>query len=120
MKELFNLRHAQARNTVGRIFSVFKKRFQIFAKPVDWPVNTQAKLVQALVVVHNVIRLHDPQDDLSDQAIGAEERISGASEDVGELDEELSDAERSAAELFRDKIASDMWDSYQEGRLVPP
>lgn len=114
MKELFNLRHAQARNVVERIFGVFKKRFQIFAKPVEWPVETQAKLVQALAVVHNIIRIYDPQDDLRDQIIGADDHVNEASEDVGKLGKEMSSAERNAAEVFRDNIASDMWDSYQE------
>lgn len=112
MKELFNLRHAQARNVVERIFGVFKKRFQIFAKPVEWPVVTQAKLVQALAVVHNIIRTYDPQDNLLDEVIRVEERVGA--EDIGRLGRELSTTDRNAAELFRDRVASDMWDSYQQ------
>ena len=114
MKELFNLRHAQARNVVERIFGVFKKRFQIFSKPVEWPVETQAKLVQVLAVVHNIIRLYDPQDNLSNEVIASEERIIQAADNVGTLGRELSTAERDEAELFRDHIASEMWDSYQD------
>ena len=114
MKELFNLRHAQARNVVERIFGVFKKHFQIFSKPVEWPVETQAKLVQVLAVVHNIIRLYDPQDNLSNEVIASEERIIQAADNVGTLGRELSTAERDEAELFRDHIASEMWDSYQD------
>ena len=66
MKELFNLRHAQAREIVVRTFDVFKLRFQIFSKPLEWSVETQVRLGHALAVVHNIIRLYDPDDDLSD------------------------------------------------------
>src|SRR5689334_19273528 len=37
-KELFNLRHAQLRNVIERIFGVLKKRFAILNTPMQYPM----------------------------------------------------------------------------------
>lgn len=108
---MFNLRHAQARNVVERIFGVFKKRFQIFSKPTEWPTTTQAKLVHALAVIHNIIRVHDSGDMMN---IGKNYLApEGESVDSGTLAGELSAADKASAETMRDNIATAMWQSYQ-------
>src|ERR1700731_2614135 len=61
-QELFNLRHTQLRNIIERIFGVFKKRFKVLVIPQEYNIKTQAKLVSALAVLHNFIRIHDPED----------------------------------------------------------
>lgn len=105
-KELFNLRHAQARNVVKRIFRVFKRRFSIANTAPEYPIETQAKLIQALCVVHNVIRIIDPQD-VPDGIV--DEDIS---EELGERAGAGSQAEKDQAESMRDRIAEDMWKDY--------
>lgn len=109
-KELFNLRHAQARNVIERIFGVFKKRFQIFKAAPEYSIETQAKIVQALCVVHNFIRVHDPDDFEYER-----EPILDEPDDVayGELGGAAGTSERNRASKFRDTIALSMWDDYQ-------
>ena len=40
-KELYNLRHAQQRNAVERIFGVLKKRFPVLNIQPEYPIKTQ-------------------------------------------------------------------------------
>ncbi|KAL5480800.1 hypothetical protein ACEPAI_9740 [Sanghuangporus weigelae] len=107
-KELFNLRHAQARNVVERIFGVFKRRFSIINAAPEYLIETQAALIQALCVVHNIIRIYDPHDvprldDLLDETESEElrERAAGGGQ-----------TEKNQAEVMRDQIAEDMWKNY--------
>jgi hypothetical protein len=41
-KELFNLRHAQLRNVVEHIFGIVKRRWSIFTRAQEYPIETQA------------------------------------------------------------------------------
>ncbi len=61
-KELFNLRHASARNVIERTFGVFKVRYNILNAGPAYPFEVQARLVAGLSVVHNFIGVHDPSD----------------------------------------------------------
>jgi len=61
-KELYNLRHSQARNIVERIFGVAKKHFSILWETNEYPILTQAKIVSACGVTHNFIHTFDPDD----------------------------------------------------------
>ena len=56
-KELFNLRHSQARNAVERIFGILKKRFPIVCQAPEFSLAMQAKLVLACCALHNFIRI---------------------------------------------------------------
>jgi len=61
-KELYNLRHSQARNVVKRIFGVAKKHFAILWETNEYPIPTQAKIVSACGVMHNFIHTYDPDE----------------------------------------------------------
>src|ERR1700734_2352747 len=62
-EELFNLRHAQARNVIERIFGVLKRRFRILVIPPEYSVKVQAQIPSALCAIHNFIRIHDHEED---------------------------------------------------------
>ena len=47
-EELFNLRHAQLRNVIKRIFSVLKKKFTVLALPPAFSIDIQVNLIPAL------------------------------------------------------------------------
>ena len=47
-EELFNLRHAQARNVIERIFGVLKKRFRILLIGPEYDITIQAQIPAAL------------------------------------------------------------------------
>jgi len=61
-KELFNLRHSQARNVVERIFGVVKRRFRMLRDPPAYDMDIQALIPPALAALHNFIRQYDPED----------------------------------------------------------
>ncbi|ETV86841.1 hypothetical protein H257_01896 [Aphanomyces astaci] len=67
-EELFNLRHAQLRNVVERIFGILKKRFPVMSYPVEYDYQFQVDLVMSLCTLHNFIRLQNVQDDFERQA----------------------------------------------------
>ena len=62
-RELFNLRHASARNVIERAFGIIKRRFRILLLPLEYAMEIQARILPALCALHNFIRLHDPSDD---------------------------------------------------------
>jgi len=66
-KELFNLRHAQARNVIERIFGVLRKRFPIIVQAPEFSLAMQSKLVVACCVLHNFIRVSGGAGDYFDQ-----------------------------------------------------
>jgi hypothetical protein len=109
-EELFNLRHAQLRNVVERIFGILKRRFRILRSPPEYPFTTQVKLVFALTALHNFIRLHndDEKDGNWTQEEGDEEQ--GTTEDGSQEDGQ----EVGALEMkeLRDEIAEHMWSDY--------
>ena len=72
-EELFNLRHAFARNTIEHILGILKCRFRILLLPAEFSLEVQLKIPAALCVVHNFIRTHDPLDDDEDEDVTDEE-----------------------------------------------
>jgi hypothetical protein len=67
-KELFNLRHAQLRNVVERIFGIVKWCWSIFTCAQEYPIETQARFVSVIGALHNFICVHDAADDARDLA----------------------------------------------------
>ena len=61
-KEVLNLNHARAWNIIERIFGAMKKHYKILFVAPEYSVHTQACLVCGLVVMHNLICIHNPQD----------------------------------------------------------
>ena len=68
-KELFNLRHSQARNAIERIFGILKKRFPIAVQAPEFLLTMQSKLVLSCCVLHNFIRLNGGANDYFEQMV---------------------------------------------------
>jgi hypothetical protein len=116
-EELFNLRHAQARNCIERIFGVVKKRFRILLIAPEYKKDKglQNRIPTALIAIHNFIRHHDHD----------EEKLPGSDTDsilpsAGDTSTALplpatqsAAAARREVDDRRDRIAQAMWDSYQ-------
>lgn len=123
-KELFNLRHAQARNVVERIFGIAKRRFSLMEAAPEYSIEMQAMFIPAMGTVHNFIRIHDPQDD--DFHPNHDNSPSGSRQEAAEpqvilpqeLGMQITEAEKQRAEARRDRIAKKMWDDYQEYLLA--
>src|ERR1700722_5705893 len=108
--ELYNLRHAQYRNVVERIFGVLKMRYPILDKATWWPDEYQVKLVPALCALHNFIRVHDWDDMEAAVKIWDHEYANKPPEEVKSKQTyaEIA-AESTQARELRDKRAEKMW-----------
>jgi hypothetical protein len=93
---------------IERIFGVLKKRFKILVSTPEFSTSTQACLICALAVVHNFIRIHDPED--MPEPVEGE---NGECTEEGGLRDGISPAERSRASERRDVIAAAMWAAYE-------
>src|SRR6267154_5018847 len=113
-KELFNLRHAMLRNVVERIFGVVKRQFHILLLPPEYSMEIQARIPPALCLVHNVIRVHDPNDMMEYRNVLDEHILT----DTGSLaDGPPTKQVRTRANLRHDQIAREMWKDYNEERI---
>ena len=116
-RELFNLRHASARNVIERIFGILKRHFRILLLAPEYDMDVQARVPPALSALHNFIRQHDPSD-IEDYAntnmTEFTHHIHVDGPGVGDLAmHAMTTAERDQADAKREKIAQDMWNSYQ-------
>jgi len=115
-EELFNLRHASARNIIERVFGVLKWRFCILVHTPQFKMDIQTCLPPALAALHNFIRKHDP-DDLND--IDNVEDPQPGMRTEGQLAEGVPRAaERQQAISRRSEIVQEMWLQYQNFRSV--
>jgi hypothetical protein len=80
-------------------------RFRILRSPCHYPFETQVKLVVALCVLHNIIRISG----LGDDAIQAP--VDRHLEEQEVTEEDTAD-EADMNTSYRDKIAETMWEQY--------
>jgi hypothetical protein len=117
-EELFNLRHAQARNCIERIFGVVKKRFRILLLAPEYKKDKglQNRIPCALVAIHNFIRHHD-QDEEKLPGSDTNSLLPSAGDTSTPLPTppatQSAAAARRVVDDRRDTIAQAMWDSYQ-------
>jgi hypothetical protein len=108
-KELFNLRHASARNVVERVFGVFKARFKILSTVHDgYSIRTQKQLVYALTGLHNFINAYGADPAVEWEAVRAD--LDATREQLGDRADGLGALN---VEGRRDQIAAEMWEAYQ-------
>ena len=112
-EELFNLWHAQARNVIEHIFGDLKRRFRILVIPPEYSVKVQAQIPSALCAIHNFIRIHHSNEGEMTNLKNSEYSSSIPNPgDNGVLQMNYVE-EANDVTVHRDKIAQDMWDSYQ-------
>lgn len=103
------------RNVVERIFGVIKRRFRILLLPPEYAMGIQARIPPALCLVHNVIRVHDPNDMMEYRNVLDEHLLTA---DTGSLaDGPPTEQARTRANLHRDQIAGEMWEAYNKERV---
>ena len=120
-EELFNLRHASARNVVERIFGILKQRFRILLLPTKFPLDVQARIPAVLSALHNFIRTRhldhdDPSESDSDEHDDDgdnQQQVHDQHVDRSEVEDNASDVDGRTAKQMRDHIAQSMWDDYQ-------
>jgi hypothetical protein len=117
-KELFNLRHAQARNVIERIFGVLKQRFRILLLPPRYPLDFQPRIPVALCALQNFIRTTDddegaiPMDPYqATEPYSASDDEDNHNSDSGFITDNDEEG-NSEVKLRRMTIANKMWISY--------
>jgi hypothetical protein len=119
-EELFNLRHAQARNVIERIFGVIKKRWVILVLSSKFDMGLQARIPAALAALHNFILDKDPTQahvnkDIYDPSPGEHLNSRELLQSQGTTaDCRLTEEETEEGQQLRDSIAQAMWAQYQQ------
>ena len=113
-KELFNLRHAVARNAIEKTFGVLKKRFAILMVATFHIMEIQVKIPMAAAVLHNIIKALNGDG----QWLDHEEDIIPPHTfvDLPDGDEDNDDHGDNQGNNLRDTIAYQMWNDYQRHR----
>ena len=120
-KELFNLRHAMARNVIERIFGVLKQRFRILLLPPRYPLEFQPRIPAALCALQNFIQEVDQDEgELPTDAHQAayEPFPSDVDGDHPGNDGFITDENEGNSEVKarRMNIANEMWERYLQHR----
>jgi hypothetical protein len=103
-----------------------KRRWALFNRAPEYPMEIQAMLVAAVAALHNFLRVHDGGDDAMDLGSAAqdapqregsgrfEEFILAEPREISpeELGFSISAEERRRASARRDRIAKEMWEDY--------
>jgi hypothetical protein len=98
-------------NVIERIFGVLKNRFRILSLPPHCPMSVQARIPPALCLVHNVIRVHDPNDMMDFREVNID--LDQPPNDTGTLAEgPPTDEARTRSHDRREAIALHMWEDY--------
>jgi len=108
-EELFNLRHASARNVIERIFGVLKRRFRILLLAPEYSLQIQARIPAALCAIHNFICIHDPAEEV---VLAGDDHDNGAPLDHDHVASAAAAAEVDRPSARRDRIAQEMWEDY--------
>lgn len=124
-KELYNLRHASAKNVVERIFGVAKAQWAILARGCHYDLLTQGRVIYAIAVLHNMLHQfeHTPNEPIpSLQQIRA--RYGHLDDDSSDDDDDdgvaavraplSADHEKKQGEKWREQVAQEVWCKYED------
>ena len=131
-KELFNLRHATARNVIERIFGVIKKKWKLVGRSDQYLPDIQSRVILALCVLYNCVKtwdLTDPELDIH-ALLPSDSRIRQGldavydeqdNEDIDDLEESCmeggyGEGDKQKAEERREILAQSMWEDYKAQR----
>ncbi len=91
-----------------------KRRFKILTIPQEYDLDTQARIVCALAVVHNFATINDPDDPLLTETLGPDSEIDDTGADT--IQRAGTQGERVRAAARREAIALAMWEDYRSRR----
>jgi hypothetical protein len=114
-EELFNLRHAQLRNVIERIFGVLKRQFHLLVSRPEFTYEQQALIVGAAAALHNFLRIHSPINDMGedeDYDVEGDPFFAGGPDIEAGIVYAIETPEKKRADTRRDRIANAMWTVY--------
>ncbi|CAA0819957.1 Unknown protein, partial [Striga hermonthica] len=109
-RELYNLRHAKARNVIERAFGILKMRWAILRSCSYYSIRTQNRIIMACALLHNFIRSSIATDPM--EALVPEIPADGMSTPT--IEDDLVDQVEASPEWtqFRDRLAQDMFNDW--------
>ncbi|XP_042484831.1 uncharacterized protein LOC122065097 [Macadamia integrifolia] len=119
-KELFNLRHSRLRNIIERAFGLLKSRFKILKSQPEYSFKTQARIVQACVMIQNHIltqnSVQEEEEWLEQENAVTSENTNEEVEDNDENSDKDSDVDDEDdnfdQDQFREEMADYMWNDW--------
>jgi len=113
-EELFNLRHSRLRNVIERIFGILKGRFKILRLPREFKMETQARIVSALCVLHNILINIKEEEYFEDIASVQDDDNNNGDENIiiNHNGYTITAIESKRASAKRNQIATEMWNDY--------
>ena len=110
-EELFNMKHASARNVIERCFGLLKMRWSILRSPSFYPVRIHNRVILACCLLHNFIRMemsYDPLEDILD---------SNETTNIGNDEEFIATlGSNDSWTAWRNELASQMFNDSSVGR----
>jgi hypothetical protein len=98
---------------IEHIFGVIKKCWAILNHPAQFNMTIQARIPPACAALYNFIMTHDSHDVENLLEVHGQPKTNDC--DIGTLAEtHVTRAEKLWAEVLQDKIAEEMWTSYQD------
>ncbi|KAH0641790.1 hypothetical protein KY290_033401 [Solanum tuberosum] len=110
-EELFNMKHARARNVIERTFGLLKGSWGILRSPSWYSVKIHNRIISACCLIHNFIRREMEVDPLE---IDVEEQVEYQQDniDVVESSQEWT--------TWRDELAQSIQMEIQKSSMQPP
>ncbi|KAK4397555.1 hypothetical protein Sango_1592100 [Sesamum angolense] len=106
-QELFNLKHASARNVIERTFGLLKTRWGILRSPSYYPIKAQNRIIMACCLIHNFLRMEMPDDPLELEIPDlSETTMDAGTEFVSTIDT------NPARTAWRDELAANMYNEW--------
>ncbi|WVZ65428.1 hypothetical protein U9M48_014793 [Paspalum notatum var. saurae] len=110
-EELFNMKHASARNVIERTVGLLKIRWAIIRNPSYYPIDTQVDIILACCYLHSLIRQQMGSSDPFVQELDAfmqQQEVNGDTIQSTETSSQWND--------WRDKLADEMWNAWNARR----
>ena len=115
-RELYNLRHASARNVIERTFGLLKMRWAILGTSSFFRIRNQIRVINACCILHNFLR--DRQREMDDiMLIDVDNQLNAAAIEHPEEPNMIRHVESTTEwNNKRDTLANQMWADYQRRR----
>ncbi|XP_042514202.1 putative nuclease HARBI1 [Macadamia integrifolia] len=122
-KELFNLCHSILHNMIERAFGLLKSRFKILKTQPKYPFKTQARIIQACVMIYNHIltqnSVQEEEEWLQQENAVTDENTNEEAEDNDEHSDEDSNVDDEDdnfdQDQFQEEMADYMWNDWMAG-----
>ncbi|KAK9104400.1 hypothetical protein Scep_021244 [Stephania cephalantha] len=111
-EEVYNMRHAKARNIIETCFGALKQRWVVLRRECYYDVKMTTMIIIACAIVHNYLTMEVP-DDLMDSVVPEGQELGADDDACNEEPEVISTiGPTDARAVFRNNLALDMLNNY--------